>query len=66
MSLKSLFDPDASEIKIPGSPIRIVSIKFNSDIDPEAFFKTVLILPFLKTLNFPILFLFLTTKQAEK
>jgi len=35
--LKSLYDPDAAEIKIPGSQIRIVSTKFNSDIDPGSF-----------------------------
>lgn len=37
--LKSLFDPDAEEIKIPGSPVRIVSNKFISDIDPGSFFS---------------------------
>jgi len=38
-TLKALFDPDASEIKIPGSLVRIVSNKFISDIDPGSFIK---------------------------
>ncbi len=37
--LKSIFDPEAPEIKISGSSIRIVSERFLSDIDPEAFLK---------------------------
>jgi hypothetical protein len=37
--LKSVFDPKAQEIRIPGSSIRIVSEKFISDINPEAFLK---------------------------
>jgi hypothetical protein len=37
--LKSVFDPEAKEIKIPGSSVRIVSEKFISDIDPKDFLK---------------------------
>jgi len=37
--LKSLFNPDASEIRIPGSQIKIVSKKFISDIDPGTFLR---------------------------
>jgi hypothetical protein len=37
--LKSVFDPEAPEIRIPGSSVRIVSEKFVSDIDPENFLK---------------------------
>jgi len=37
--LKSVFDPMAPEIKIPGSSVSIVSERFISDIDPEAFLK---------------------------
>jgi hypothetical protein len=37
--LKSVFDPEAREIKIPGSTVRIVSENFISDIDPRDFLK---------------------------
>lgn len=37
--LKSIFNPEAPEIKIPGSSVRIVSEKFISDIDPKDFLK---------------------------
>jgi hypothetical protein len=37
--LKSVFNPEAPEIKIPGSSVRIVSEKFISDIDPKDFLK---------------------------
>jgi len=37
--LRSVFDPLAPEIKIPGSGVRIVSEKFISDIDPKDFLK---------------------------
>jgi hypothetical protein len=37
--LKSVFNPEAPEIKIPGTSVRIVSEKFVSDIDPKDFLK---------------------------
>lgn len=37
--LKSVFNPEAPEIKIPGSSVRIVSEKFISDIDPKDFLR---------------------------
>jgi hypothetical protein len=37
--LKSVFDPETPEIKIPGSSVRIISEKFISDIDPKDFLK---------------------------
>jgi hypothetical protein len=37
--LKSVFDPEAPEIRIPGSSVRIVSERFVSDISPDAFLK---------------------------
>jgi hypothetical protein len=38
--LRSVFDPEALEIKIPGSSVRIVSEKFTSDFDPNDFLKS--------------------------
>ena len=37
--LKSVFDPNLPEIKIPGSSVRIVSERFISDINPDSFLK---------------------------
>jgi Family of unknown function (DUF6051) len=37
--LRSVFDPEAQEIRIPGSSVRIVSEKFFSDSDPKDFLK---------------------------
>jgi hypothetical protein len=37
--LKSVFDPEVPEIRIPGSSVRIVSERFFSDISPDAFLK---------------------------
>jgi hypothetical protein len=37
--LRSVFDPFAREIKIPGSSVRIVNDRFISDIDPGDFLK---------------------------
>lgn len=37
--LRSVFDPNAPEIKIPGSSVSIVSERFISDINPDAFLK---------------------------
>jgi hypothetical protein len=37
--LRSLFDPNAPEIKIPGSSVTIICESFSSDINPDAFLQ---------------------------
>lgn len=37
--LKSVFNPDSDEIKIPGSDIRIINTKFNSDVEANEIFN---------------------------
>jgi hypothetical protein len=37
--LKSVFDPGVNEIRIPGSPVRIVNERFTSDINSGEFLK---------------------------
>jgi hypothetical protein len=38
--LKSIFNPDAREISIPGSSMKIVNEKFTSDINPAEFLRS--------------------------
>jgi len=63
--LRSVFDPDKTEIKIPGSDIRILNSEFISDSVPNVFFNKNDV-SVSENIRFHILYLYQLTATAKR